>query len=147
MDCYILLFQQSIPLRHKEIHLINVPAAVRYFYDLISALVSDKMRSRVKVWICILMNKFLVIDYNIHYLYSYTIQTNEMHISYINIIIFYFLYVFYLMLLQSSRSSLPTILFILMHVKSIIPNCIYNRLPEDKPSCSKHVEDIKKIKN
>jgi len=49
MDCYILLFQQSIPLRHKEIHLINVPAAVRYFYDLISALVSDKMRSRVKV--------------------------------------------------------------------------------------------------
>jgi len=93
------------------------------------------------------MNKFLVIDYNIHYLYSYTIQTNEMHISYINIIIFYFLYVFYLMLLQSSRSSLPTILFILMHVKSIIPNCIYNRLPEDKPSRSKHVEDIKKIKN
>ena len=26
-------------------------------------------------------------------------------------------------------------------------NCIYNRLPEDEPSGSKHVEDIKKIKN
>ena len=25
-------------------------------------------------------------------------------------------------------------------------NCIYNRLPEDEPSGSKHVEDIKKIK-
>jgi hypothetical protein len=63
------------------------------------------------------MKKFLVIDYNVHYLYNYTIQTNEMHISYINIIIFYFLYVFYLMLLQSSRSSLPTIPLILIHVK------------------------------
>jgi len=25
-------------------------------------------------------------------------------------------------------------------------NCIYNRLPEDEPSDSKHVEDIKKLK-
>jgi len=49
-------------MRHKEIHLINVPAAVRYFCDLISALASDKMRSRVKVRICVLMNKFLVMD-------------------------------------------------------------------------------------
>ena len=26
-------------------------------------------------------------------------------------------------------------------------NCIYNRLPEDEPSGSKHVEDIKKLEN
>ena len=25
-------------------------------------------------------------------------------------------------------------------------NCIYNRLPEDEPSGTKHVEDIKKLK-
>jgi hypothetical protein len=41
--------EQSIPMRHKEIHLINLPAAVRYFYDLISSLASEKMRSRIKV--------------------------------------------------------------------------------------------------
>jgi len=28
-----------------------------------------------------------------------------------------------------------------------IPYCIYNRLPEDEPSGSKHVEDIKKLRN
>jgi len=33
-----------------------------------------------------------------------------------------------------------------MHVKVPYNNCIYNRLPEDEPSGSKHVEDIK-IKN
>ena len=25
--------------------------------------------------------------------------------------------------------------------------CVYNRLPEDEPSGSKHIEDVKKIKN
>ena len=30
-----------------------------------------------------------------------------------------------------------------MHVKRTIPNCIYNRLPEDETSGSKHVEGIK----
>ena len=36
-----------------------------------------------------------------------------------------------------------------MRVKYPIPyhNYIYNRLPEDEPSVSKHVEDIEKIKN
>ena len=29
-----------------------------------------------------------------------------------------------------------------MHVKHTIPNCTYNRLPEDEPSVWKHVEDI-----
>lgn len=43
------LFQQSLPLRHKEIHLVNVPSAVRYFYDLISGIMSEKIRSRLRV--------------------------------------------------------------------------------------------------
>jgi len=34
----------------------------------------------------------------------------------------------------------------MMHVKRTNPYCIYNRLPEDEPSGSKHVEDIKKLK-
>jgi len=33
-----------------------------------------------------------------------------------------------------------------MHVQRTIPYCIYTRLPEDEPSCSKHVEDTKKLK-
>ena len=37
----------------------------------------------------------------------------------------------------------PTRLLILMHVKR---TCIYNRHPEDEPSGSEHVEDIKKLK-
>ena len=33
-----------------------------------------------------------------------------------------------------------------MHVKLPNHNCIYNRLPEDEPSGSKHVEYIEKMK-
>jgi hypothetical protein len=33
-----------------------------------------------------------------------------------------------------------------MHVKTLYRICIYNRLPADEPSGSKHVEDIKKLK-
>ena len=38
---------------------------------------------------------------------------------------------------------------LVMHVKHTISyhNSIYNRLPENQPSGSKHIEDIKKIKN
>ena len=45
-------------------------------------------------------------------------------------------------ILQSAK------LLILMHVKRTVPyhNCIYSRLPEDEPSGSKYVEDIKKLK-
>jgi hypothetical protein len=47
-----------------------------------------------------------------------------------------------------SRYLLLTILLILMHVRGTVPyhNCIYYCLPEDEPSGSKHVNDIK-IKN
>jgi len=37
---------------------------------------------------------------------------------------------------------------ILMHVKRNMPcrHCVHNRLPENEPSISKYIEDIKKIK-
>ncbi|XP_039286268.1 alpha-tocopherol transfer protein-like [Nilaparvata lugens] len=41
--------EQSIPMRHKEIHLINVPAALRYVYDFARTRFSPKMRSRFTV--------------------------------------------------------------------------------------------------
>jgi len=46
------------------------------------------------------------------------------------------------------HTLLPTRLLILMHVKYTTPyhKCIYNRLPEDEPSGSKHVEDIRKLR-
>ena len=42
-----------------------------------------------------------------------------------------------------SNSLLPARLLILKHVKLLYHTCIYNPLPEDEPSGSKHVEDIK----
>ena len=46
------------------------------------------------------------------------------------------------------HTLLPTGLFVLMHVQHSITyhTCIHNRLPEDEPSGSKHVEDIKNLK-
>jgi len=40
-------------------------------------------------------------------------------------------------------TCISTKLLILMHVKHTIPYFIHNRLPEDEPSGSKHVEDKK----
>ncbi|PSN35983.1 hypothetical protein C0J52_14388 [Blattella germanica] len=42
--------EQSVPMRHKEVHLINVPAALRYLYDLISSILSEKMRNRLRLY-------------------------------------------------------------------------------------------------
>ncbi|KAJ9577123.1 hypothetical protein L9F63_006295 [Diploptera punctata] len=41
--------EQSLPMRHKEVHLINVPAPLRYMYDIISSILTEKMRSRFKI--------------------------------------------------------------------------------------------------
>jgi hypothetical protein len=40
----------------------------------------------------------------------------------------------------------PTILLIPFHENKLYHTCRYNRLPEDEPSGSKHVEGIVKIK-
>ena len=40
----------------------------------------------------------------------------------------------------------PTRLLMPLHVNKFDHTCTYNHLPQDKPSGSKHVEDIVKIK-
>jgi len=47
--------------------------------------------------------------------------------------------------IQYRTHSTTYCLLILMYVQRTVPyrNCIYSRLPEDEPSGSKHVEDIK----
>ena len=48
---------------------------------------------------------------------------------------------------EYSYSLPPTRPLTLIHVNTLYHICTYNRLPEDEPSGSKHVEDIIKIKN
>lgn len=43
------LFQQSLPIRHKEIHLIYLPKAVKYVYDFAKSILSKKMSERMTV--------------------------------------------------------------------------------------------------
>jgi hypothetical protein len=59
------------------------------------------------------------------------IWTKEIHLFKINIFTF--------------TLPLPRLL-IPLHVNRFYHTCTYNRLPEDEPSVSKHVEDIVKIK-
>ncbi|XP_047115644.1 clavesin-2 [Schistocerca piceifrons] len=39
--------EQSVPMRHKEVHLLNVPAPVRYVYDFARTRLSDKIKNRI----------------------------------------------------------------------------------------------------
>lgn len=41
--------EQSIPMRHKEIHLVNVPSAVKYVIDAGKSMTSKKMKDRLQV--------------------------------------------------------------------------------------------------
>ncbi|XP_054275661.1 clavesin-2 [Macrosteles quadrilineatus] len=41
--------EQSYPMRHKEIHLVNVPTALRYVYDFARSRFSNKMRTRFMI--------------------------------------------------------------------------------------------------
>lgn len=43
------LFQQSVPMRHKEVHFINVPSALKYVYDFTRSRLSQKIRDRFTV--------------------------------------------------------------------------------------------------
>lgn len=42
--------EQSLPLRHKEIHLLNIPSAFKWLYDFLKSRVNVKMRNRVSVY-------------------------------------------------------------------------------------------------
>ena len=61
-----------------------------------------------------------------------------MHFFYIIILIFN-ISIFW----SPEHTRLPTRPLILVHVKH---TCLYNRLPEDESSGSRHVADIKKLK-
>lgn len=42
--------EQSLPLRHKEIHLVNVPSTLKWLIDFIKNCVSSKIRNRLTVY-------------------------------------------------------------------------------------------------
>ncbi|CAH1389628.1 unnamed protein product [Nezara viridula] len=41
--------EQSVPMRHKEIHFLNVPSPLKYAYDFVKSLMSSKIRERLMV--------------------------------------------------------------------------------------------------
>lgn len=45
-----IIFQRTLPLRHKEIYGINVHPTVKFALDFGMALISDKIRKRVKLY-------------------------------------------------------------------------------------------------
>ncbi|XP_046397395.1 alpha-tocopherol transfer protein-like [Ischnura elegans] len=46
LGAIIKLGEQAVPMRHKEIHFLNVPPAFRMVYDFCKTLFSEKMRNR-----------------------------------------------------------------------------------------------------
>ncbi|XP_067646252.1 clavesin-2 isoform X2 [Eurosta solidaginis] len=42
--------EQSLPMRHKEIHLVNVPATLKWLIDFVKGRVSTKIRQRLNVY-------------------------------------------------------------------------------------------------
>uniref|UniRef100_A0A034VEB7 Alpha-tocopherol transfer-like protein n=1 Tax=Bactrocera dorsalis TaxID=27457 RepID=A0A034VEB7_BACDO len=42
--------EQSLPLRHKEIHLVNVPATLKWLIDFVKGRVSSKIRNRLTLY-------------------------------------------------------------------------------------------------
>lgn len=41
--------EQSVPLRHKEVHLYNVPSLLKFVVDAGKTIISSKMKNRVNV--------------------------------------------------------------------------------------------------
>lgn len=44
-----VFFQQSLPIRHKEFHLVNIPSGIKYIVDFAMSKVSSKMTQRLNV--------------------------------------------------------------------------------------------------
>ncbi|XP_030570687.1 alpha-tocopherol transfer protein-like [Drosophila novamexicana] len=42
--------EQSLPMRHKEIHLINVPSTLKWLIDFVKNRVSSKMKNRLNIY-------------------------------------------------------------------------------------------------
>lgn len=45
--------EQSVPMRHKEVHLVNVPSAVKYVIEASKSITSKKMRDRLQVHVTV----------------------------------------------------------------------------------------------
>lgn len=45
----LYLLQQSYPMRHKEVHFVHIPPALKYVYDFVRSRFSPKMRERCMV--------------------------------------------------------------------------------------------------
>lgn len=45
--------EQSIPMRHKEVHLVHVPSAVKYVIEAGKSMISKKMKERLQVHVTI----------------------------------------------------------------------------------------------
>ncbi|XP_014243792.1 clavesin-1-like [Cimex lectularius] len=42
--------ERTVPMRHKEVHVINVPSALKYVLDWGMTLISEKIKKRVKIY-------------------------------------------------------------------------------------------------
>ncbi|BES98610.1 CRAL_TRIO_N [Nesidiocoris tenuis] len=42
--------ERTLPMRHKEVHVINVPSSLKYVLDWGMTLISDKIKKRVKIY-------------------------------------------------------------------------------------------------
>lgn len=43
-------FQRTVPMRHKEVHAINAHPSLKFALDFGMSLISEKIRSRVKLY-------------------------------------------------------------------------------------------------
>lgn len=49
----LLVPQKTIPLRHKEIHIVNLPSALMAVFEFAKTLLSDKIKNRFQVSVCL----------------------------------------------------------------------------------------------
>ena len=50
MYLFFSIFQKTIPMRHKEIHFMNLPPAVHAIFEFVKTLLSDKIKNRFQVF-------------------------------------------------------------------------------------------------
>lgn len=44
------LFQKTLPMRHKEVHVINCPSSMKFAVDFGMSLISEKIRKRIRFY-------------------------------------------------------------------------------------------------
>lgn len=52
--------QQSIPMRHKAIYLLNVPGPIKFAFDFFQTRLSSKINGRMKVYEYIITTKYIL---------------------------------------------------------------------------------------